>query len=419
MKQSLLPSPTSPLSPDMDSGSSLGVRTHSSTKESERRRATATPDGASSTASSGSTDVASTTTTSDDSGSSTPPARPVIRSNITASSSYRDYENRVDPLSPATRAACTRTWPDSFNMPSGLTPMQQRAFMQADLASYNAEMAARKATQDALAGNLSYVRTRLQPPTTPDAYDADDEADNNTFNNAWGHDFEPIRPQRSLLTAVDPRQAFVNAVETVIPVIDVTHPPSMEELFRDMSPWEREVRVEAHREAMRRRHRAQMGERRYARAAAAGVRAEETAYEEENMVMEATRGFGGLAFERPEVPEESSEDEEDEDEVEVLREVVVISDDDDDEDDGEEEEDDEEDNDEEMEDYDDDDDFEEDGDDSKKRIKLESASPSPPAKRLKRSPTGQSQSSPKMPKVLGVDLDDDLLMMKGESDEDD
>ncbi|KAF4546788.1 uncharacterized protein LTHEOB_4096 [Lasiodiplodia theobromae] len=412
----------------MDSGSSLGVRTRSSTKESERRRATVTPDGASSTASSGSTDVASTTTTSDDSGSSTPPARPVIRSNITASSSYRDYENRVDPLSPATRAACTRTWPDSFNMPSGLTPMQQRAFMQADLATYNAELAARKATQDgALAGNLSYLRTRLQPPsTTPDAaYDADDEAgddDNNNNNNnlgIWGHDFEPIRPQRSLLTAVDPRQAFVNAVETVIPAIDVAHPPSMEELFRDMSPWEREVRVEAHREAMRRRHRAQMGERRYARAAAAGVRAEETAYEEENLAMEATRGFGGLAFERPEVPEESSESEEEEGEceVEVVREVVVISDDDD-EDDGEEEEDDEEDNDEEMEDYDDDD-FEEDGDDSKKRIKLESASPSPPAKRLKRSPTGQSQSSPKMPKVLGVDLDDDLLMMKGESDEDD
>lgn len=406
----------------MDSGSSLGVRTRSMSYENERRRATVTPDGASSTASYGSTDVASTTT-SDDSGSSTPPARRVIHSNITTKSSYRDDKNRVDPLSPATRAACTRTYPDFMNIPDGLSPMAQRAFMQADLAAYNAELEARRATDDALGNNLSYMRTRLQPPSTlpSDAYDADDEAGEevDTLENPWGHDFEPFRPQRSLLTPIDPRQAFVNAVETVLPAIDVAHPPSLESI-RQMSPWEREVRVEAHREAMRRRHRAQMGERRYARAAAAGWRVEETEYEAENMVIEATRGFGGLAFERPEVFEESSSSEEEEEEVEVVRGVVVISDDDDEEDDGEddgEDDDDLEDNDEDMEDFEDDEDLGDDEGMSRKRIKLESASPPPPAKRLRRSVTSQGQSSPEKPKFLSDDLDYDLQLMKWESEE--
>lgn len=406
----------------MDSGSSLGVRTRSRTSiESDRRRATVTSDGASSTASSESTDVASTTTTNDY-GSASPPARRVIRSNITASSSYRDASNRVDPLSPATRAACTRTWPDSFNMPDGLTHMQQRAFMQADLAAYNAETEARRTTEDAL-GNLSYVRTRLQP-ASDNAYDADDEAGSDTL--VWGHhhDLEPARPQRSILTAVDPRQAFVNAVETVLPAVDVAHPPTLESI-RQMSPWEREVRVEAHREAMRRRHRAQMGERRYARAAAAGWRVEETEFEAENMVIEATRGFGGLAFERPEVVDEASESESEEEEGEcegVEREIIVIEDDDeedDDEDDDGEDDDDHEDDDEDMEDFEVDEDVEDDEGMSKKRIKSESASPPPPAKRLRRSVTGQGQSSPEKPKFLSDDLDCDLQMMKWESEEED
>ncbi|KAL0262004.1 hypothetical protein SLS55_003439 [Diplodia seriata] len=306
---------------------------------------------------------------------------------------------RADPLTPATRAACARTYPDSLDMPAGLTTSGQMEFMGAHMKKHmEVVMARRRAMQQQQKRqyyDLSFERDAIIPApdpleteTTPPAAvtgqslrylplplltmgkaKEDREDDGDIVNDAAADADDPndpndieddYQPQSSYTPAAAntantttaaanqaaaataaARQTFTAAVLAALPTTDPAHPPTLRQM-RDMTPYERSVRAESHREAIRRRHRGLWGEREYARVAARTVRMEEVLmdvgvllYEDESdegddvgAAVEAVRGFAGVAFDRPlplppgvgrarvkvEAEEEEEEEENDEDE---------------------------------------------------------------------------------------------------------